>query len=180
MNKKVQDLLGEVIIIGGKHKRCNVVALLTNVNTGKQRAIPGANIVTDDGDQYYAEKGVGGSPTKNFAAGGFRLGTDNTPPTKADTDVTAEEAAGRKVHDGTYPQTDDQDSDNTGAGADVATWRVSYGTAEANIADIFELAIVDNITTPTAALTHAVFGAAFTKTVNDTLKIFVNHTFSGV
>lgn len=61
----------------------------------------------------------------------------------------------------------------------VVTWRYSYSTSEGNIASIAELAIVDNRTTPTAALCHALFAASFTKTSSDTLKIFVNHTFTG-
>jgi len=48
-----------------------------------------------------------------------------------------------------------------------------------NIASIDECAIVDNRTTPTAALCHAEFSPSFTKTSADTLKIFVNHTFNG-
>ena len=183
MNKLVQSLLGEVIEINGKKKVCNVVALLTDVRTGKQRAIPGSNIVTNAGDLYYAQKAAGETPTKDFPAGGMRLGTSGTTPQKTDVGVTSENSAGRKLFstsDGTYPKTNDDDADNTGSGTDVVTWRMSYGTAEANITGIQELAIVDSITNPTAALTHALFSPSFNKTVNDTLKVFVNHTFNGV
>ena len=82
--------------------------------------------------------------------------------------------------DATYPQTDDQDGDNTGAGVDIVTWRYSYTTAQGNVVDIIEGAIVDNDTTPTAALCHFLFAGIFTKTSSDTLKVFVNHTFTGV
>jgi len=176
--KGLSSLFGKKIKrLDGKTGICNVVAVLENRKTGRCRLIPGFNVVTDDGDQYYAE-GAAGSPS--WAVGGMRLGTGVTSPTKSDTDVTTFLAGSGKAIDGTYPTTADSDSDNTGAGVDVVTWRVSYGTTEANGTSIAELAIVDNITTPTKALTHALFAATFDKTSSDTLKVFCNHTFNGV
>lgn len=144
--------------------------------------VPGLNIVTNDGDVYYAQSSVAETPTDDFdaAGAGFRLGTNNTAPTKTDTDVTTEDANGRKGTDATYPRTNDPDGDNTGAGVDIVTWRVSYLTSEANITGIQEGAIVDDRTTPTAALTHFLFAASFNKTSSDTLKVFVNHEMLGV
>lgn len=144
--------------------------------------IPALNLVTNDGDLYYAQSSVAETPTDDFdaAAAGWHLGTGSTAATKTDTDVTTEDVAGRKATDATYPRTNDPDGDNTGAGTDIVTWRVSYTTAEANITNIREAAIVDNRTTATAALTHFVFAAAFTKTSSDTLKIFANHEMLGV
>jgi hypothetical protein len=48
------------------------------------------------------------------------------------------------------------------------------------VSGIIEGAIVDDRTTPTAALTHFLFAASFNKTSSDTLKVFVNHTMNGV
>jgi hypothetical protein len=159
-----------------------VIAVLRHPELELEILIPGMNIVTDDGDLYYAQSAVAETPTDDFddAGAGFILGTDNTAPTKSDTDVTAEDAAGRKATDGTYPQTDDQDGDNGGAGTDIVTWRVSYTIAEAIITGIWEGAIVDVRATPTAALTHFLFAAQFNKTASDTLKVFVNHEMLGV
>jgi carbon monoxide dehydrogenase subunit G len=174
----LKNIFGRVLRLpDGREGTCNVLALLRDVRTGLLRAVPGCNIVTNDGDQYYAEAAVG---TPSWSVAGMRLGTDNTTPTKTDTDVTTFLAGSGKAIDGTYPQTDDGDADNTGAGVDIVTWRVSYGTSEGNGTGIIELAIVDNITTPTKALTHALFGASFNKTSSDTLKVFANHTFNGV
>ena len=158
-----------------------VVAVLTNVRTGEQRTFIGRNIVTNDGDAYYAQMACGETPTDDFdaAGAGIRLGTGTSAVAKSDTDVTTEDSDGRLDVDSGYPKTDDDDTDNSGAGADIVTWRFSYTTAEGNIADIAELAIVDDRATPTAALCHALFTSAFTKTSSDTLKIFVNHTFNG-
>jgi hypothetical protein len=159
-----------------------VLAVLQDPKLGREIVIPGLNIVTNDGDVYYAQSSVAETPTDDFdaAGAGFRLGTNGTAPTKTSTDVGTEDSAGRKATDGTYPQTNDSDGDNTGAGVDIVTWRVSYTTAEANITGIQEGAIVDDRTTPTAALTHFLFAASFNKTASDTLKVFVNHEMLGV
>jgi hypothetical protein len=166
----------DVRIIG----RC--LAILTNRHNGDKKIIHGVNIVTNDGDTYYAQKACGETPDDNFedALAGLRLGDDNTAPTKSDTDVTAFLSGSDHVCDATYPQTDDQDGDNSGADVDIVTWRYSYTTAQGNVVAIIEGAIVDNDTTPTAALCHFLFAGVFTKTSSDTLKVFVNHTFTGV
>lgn len=159
-----------------------IVAVLRDVKLERELVIPGLNIVTNDGDLYYAQSAVAETPTDDFdaAGAGFRLGTSGAAVGKTDTDVTTEDAAGRKATDATYPRTNDPDGDNTGSGTDIVTWRVSYLTSEANITNIAEGAIVDDRTTPTAALTHWLFAATFTKTSSDTLKVFVNHEFLGV
>lgn len=174
--RKLENLFNSEVKINGKTKKVNIVAVLMKAD-GTEEYIPGANIVTNDGDQYYAEGAVG---APSWSVAGLRLGTDNTAPTKTDTDVTVVDTEGNKATDATYPKTDDPDSDNTGAGVDIVTWTVSYTTAEANIVDIIEGAFVDNITTPTKALCHFLFAATFTKTASDTLKVIVNHEFTGV
>lgn len=160
-----------------------VLAVLKNKKTGNIKIIHGVNIVTNDGDVYYAQSACGETPTDDFdhaTNAGLRLGSDNTAPTKSDTDVTTFLTGSDHVIDGTYPKSNDGDSDNTGAGVDVVTWRYSYSTSEGNVSGIIEGAIVDNKGTPTAALTHFLFTASFNKTSSDTLKVFVNHTMNGV
>jgi len=159
-----------------------VVAVLENVKTGKKRIIHGLNIITDKGDKYYAQSACGETPDDDFdgASSGLRLGNDNTPPAKGDNDVTALLAGTPHALDATYEKTDDPDPDNIGAGVDIVSWRYSYLTSEGNVNGVIEGAIVDDRTTPTGALSHFLFAAAFDKTVSDTLKVFVNHTFNGV
>lgn len=159
-----------------------ILAVLRNTRTGEKTVLQAHNIITNDGDDYYAQMGAGEAPDNDFtaAAAGLRLGTGTAAPTKSSTDVTTENSEGRMDVDAGYPKTDDDDPDNGGADTDVVTWRYSYTTAQGNIANIAELAIVDNRTTPTAALCHALFSGAFTKADTDTLKIFVNHDFNGV
>lgn len=159
-----------------------VLAVLRNELLAAELIVPGVNIVTDAGDIYYAQSAAGETPDDDFngANSGLRLGGDNTAPTKSDTDVTTFLSGTGKALDATYEKTNDDDTDNTGAAANVVTWRYSYATGEGNTTGIIEGAIVDNRTTPTAALTHFLFAASFDKTSNDTLKVFVNHLFEGV
>lgn len=178
MPKKVMDRLAanEKVSITGK-----IIAVLENQNTLDRLIVHGVNVVTNDGDTYYAQSACGESVDDDFdgASSGLRLGSSATAPTKSDTDVTTFLSGSDHALDGTYPMTDDSDSDNTGSGVDIVSWRYSYLTSEGNVSGIQEGAIVDDKTTPTAALTHFLFAASFNKTSSDTLKVFVNHEMLG-
>jgi hypothetical protein len=159
-----------------------IIAILKNVETGETRIYETHNIVTNAGDRFLAEQAVNGALNKNFLAGGsgFRLGTGTNAPAKTDADVQTFLSGSAKIFDGGYPRTNDPDVDNTGAGVNVVTWRVTYGTTEANGSGINELVVVDDITTPTAAFGRALFSAPFTKTGADTLKVIYNDLLAGV
>jgi len=144
------------------------------------------NLVTNSGDEYYAE--VGAQETPNFTIAGIRLGTNAgaaTTPIKTDVDMTTTTGSsvlggsGNQPIDVGYPKSDDDDTDNTGALADAVTWRSSWGTGEGNSADLATVDLPDNLTTPTKSLAIANFASKFTKTSSDTLKVFVNHTMLG-
>ena len=93
-----------------------------------------------------------------------------------------------------YPRFGDDDADNTGGyvsalntGTDQVTWAYSWTKgdfATASSTDLTGGVIVDraNNATPANAaklLCHFNFASPFEKTTNDTLKVFVNHTFEG-
>lgn len=141
--------------------------------------VEGKNLVTNEGDLYYAQMAAGETPDTDFTAGGLRLGTDNTAPTKSDTDVTTFISGSGKAVSATYPKTNDSDADNTGAATDTVSWKFSYSTSDFNASGIIEGAIVDNITSPTKALCHFLFASSFTKSATNTLIVFVNHNFLG-
>lgn len=144
--------------------------------------VPGINIVTNAGDVWYAQRAGGETVSNDFlhANAGLRLGNDDTAPTKSDTDVTAFLSGTAIARDSGYPKTDDDDARNeSDADVNVLTWRYSYGTSDGNASGIIEGAIVDNRTTPTAALTHFLFAEAFSKTTSDSLTVFVNHELTG-
>lgn len=167
-----------------------VVAVLSCVRTGKTRTFETTNIVTDAGDLFYAQRGVATAVPTNFTDGsGVFDGImelyngASSAPGKANnrSNLTGLATGSGKAMDSTYPKVNDGDSDNTGAGVDVVTYRVSYTTGEANATGIADVVITNP--SPGASeplLMHAEFGAAFDKTSSDTLKVFVNHTMNGV
>lgn len=157
-----------------------VLAILRNDLLDEEIIVPGVNIITNDGDLYYAQSAAGETPGDDFPSGGLRLGSASTTPVKTNTDLGTFLSGSAHALDATYPKTNDDTSGNTGAGTDIVTWRFSYTTGEGNVSSIAEGAIVDNTTTPTAALTHFLFAASFDKTSSDTLTVLTNHQFDGV
>ena len=166
----------------------NVSAVLTHED-GSQDIYYGKNIVTDQGDRYYASTIVGTlahvNTTGDFRGTGYmRLGTSLTAAAKSDVDVGSFVPLGSVVLDATYPKVSDGDTDNTGAGADIVTWRFTFGTGVGNANSISEAAITSGATgyvggAAGTALTRFLFASTFNKTSSDTLKVFVNHEMRG-
>lgn len=157
----------------------NVLAVLYDVGGRPLRSIKGKNLITNEGDLYYAQKAAGETPTTDFTLGGLRLGSSTTVPVKAATDVGGSILSTGKAEEATYPKTNDVDTSNAGRGTDVITWKFLYAIADFSASGIAEGAIVDNITTPTKALAHFLFASTFSKSLKEKLVIFVNHTFNG-
>ena len=157
-----------------KHK--NVLAVLGRPE-GKF-LIPASNIVTNAGDIYYAQRGVGATPTNAF--GIHELASAGTPAKGADRSAFTVIGSTQKAHTATYPKVNDGDTDNTGAGVDIATYLATYAKADFNAASITHGMITN--ATPGASeplLTGYAFAAGFAKTADDTLKVFVNHEMLG-
>jgi len=164
----------------------NICIVRENQDTGDKTWLYAKNIVTNDGDLYYAQKSVGGTPTTDFGGsdGRMELRTGSATPAKAHvySDVTTPVTASRKIKDSAYPKTADDDSDNTGSGADIVTWRTSWTTSDFNATAIIGGCFHAGGASPASGaklLTHFSI-TSFNKTASDTLKIFVNHTFNGV
>ena len=164
----------------------NVCIVKENTTTGQKTWLYTHNIVTNDGDLYYAQQAVEGTPTSDFggSSGRMELRTGSATPAKGHvySDVTTPITASRKAIDSNYPKTADDDSDNTGSGTDIATWRTSWTTGDFTSNAIIGGCIHVGGASPasgTKLLTHFSI-TSFNKTASDTLKIFVNHTFNGV
>ena len=166
-------------------KRNNVLAIRKRMErvgglmVPKTDIIPASNIVTNDGDYFYARAVYDESNIDVFDV--LELGSAGTPAKAADRSDFTEIADTEQAFDSGYPMTDDQDADNTGAGTDVISYTTSY------VADTFTHAAVTDgwITnaTPGASenlLTGFDFAAAFAVTATDTLKVIINHTMNGV
>ena len=145
------------------------------------------NLVTDDGEIFYAKQGAGETPAtdENFASGRFEMGT--TAYTEAETDTfnqfdvsgSSKISGSRQVFTSGYPKTNDTgDTDNTGDATDAVSYAVNYAAAAWNDTDVEQGAIHDKSSPVSATKLLAVFSfTSFAKTSSDTLKVFVNHAF---
>lgn len=157
-----------------------VLAILQDIHTGAKRIYRTKNIVTDAGDTYYAQQAANETPTNAFDR--LELGSAGTPGKAATTSSFTLIASTSKAPTATYPRTNDPDSDNTGDGADVVTWQFAYAAGDFNHAAITHGWIcINGHGAGAPILTGFAFsGGAFAKTASDTLKVIINHTFTGV
>ncbi len=167
-------------------RRNNVLCVVRpEFGRGAPRLHAAHNIVTNDGDTYYAQVIAQETPTNAFGRL-FLSSVDFAPaPGKATDagDLASVIAGGDRDPDATYPQTVDPDVDNTGDGVDIVTYRYSYSAGDFTDADIDAGAIAVVGTTWGAGadpLLNAFDLATFGKTASDTLKVFVNHELTGV
>ena len=192
-NVKLGTLFGrEIEMPDGTRKRCNVVALLRDVQTGEEEIHLGANIVTNQGDKVYAQRGAGQTGGTWY----MQLGNatiSSISPAKTDAGCSTPIAVSGSTYavsiDASYPTSNDTDPDNSLSSVSAAkttTWRRSYTVSQANASSISEVALVNYTGNKTGShtsancLSHAKFSAAFSKTSTQIMKIFVNHTFNGV
>lgn len=146
--------------------------------------VPAHNIVTNAGDQYYAQKGAGETPT-NFGTPRMSLTTAQNAPSKTSvfSDLTTIPSSGTKAMDSTFPKTNDNASSPLNPGTvdiDVIAWRVTWGSSEAN-GTIIGLAIHNNgASGSNPLLNHAAFASSFPKASGETLVTWANHRMNGV
>ena len=176
--REIQELYGPEDKLGITGK---VIAVVFGPDGKIRRVIEGKNIVSNDGDMYYAQMAAGEAPDDDFdaAGAGLRLGSDDTAPTKPDTDVTTFIASTGKAVSAGYPKTADADANNSGGGVDIITWMFEYSAGDFTAAGIKESAIVDDVGTPTVCLCHFLFAASFDIVASEALTVFVNHEFLG-
>lgn len=157
------------------------------------RLITAHNLITDEGDIYYAQvsarfaNGSAPAPTNGFqncftGITGAAPGKTGQTLASLGTLTTSPELA----PDTGYPIANDSDTNNPGRGVDVLTWRYSYGTGGSVGTGISEVGISIASAISTSPLLNHADEASFTpsgtfnKTSSDTLTIWVNHTFNGV
>ena len=175
----------------------NNICLVVSHLDGSKDWWYGSNLVTNDGDIYYAKKSASETPASNENFGASACVLQN--PASADT-IVKTDAYGQvsspitttgavRPLTATYPRTADADSDNTGASADAISYRFDWATNQIDTSAgnpitggaIYDVAQTSPVSA-TKILTHWNFTspATFHKTSTDTLKLFVNHTFNGV
>lgn len=161
-----------------------VTAILRDEITGLYRVYRTRNIITDVGDIYYAQLGAGEAVTNAFDSLWLGQAAGSSAPAKGnDSDDLDFIASTAKTVKATYPKTNDTgDADNTGDGVDIVTWTFEYAAGDFTHAAITDGMIgVGAYGAAEPILTHFEFtGGAFEKTASDTLKVIVNHAFTGV
>ena len=145
------------------------------------------NLVTNDGEIFYAKQGAGETPSANedFSTGFFDMSTTAYTESETDTynqyDVSGTGSISGSIQAFTsgYPKTNDiGDSDNTGDATDAVSYATNYTAASWNDTDIEQGVIHDNASPTTSSKLLCVFSfTPFAKTSSDTLKVFVNHAF---
>lgn len=169
-----------------------VVAVLIDTKTGKKETKVVANIVNDQGDLFYAYRAADEQPPDSLFTNGAAKTFDGIMELYKSVSAAPSKGANRggltggvlitgsaKAMDSGYPKRNDDDTDNTGAGADIVTYRVTYTTGEAN--DTFDDVVITN-PSPGASENLLMWadGLGRIKTNTDVLKVFVNHRMNGV
>ena len=170
------------------HKWPNVELLIRRPEGShilKKRSL-GANIVCDTGDVYYARKAGNfnftGLGEEDFGSNGrFELRTGTVTPlaTHTYTNVTTPITASRKIFDTGYPQSNNQDTDNTGKSASATTYKTTWSTGDFAATGIIG-GCIHASSSPTGAtklLSHFSV-ASDDKTSADSATIWLNHLFN--
>lgn len=141
----------------------------------------GENIVCTTGEVYYAQRACGESPTNNYVTMWL---ASNGPVTPAKTDNRGnftDIAGSNKANSTGYPKSNDNDTDNTGNGANTVSWLFSYNAADGNWTPIGWCYITRTGNTANDNLLCSVkFAANWAKDSNTSAKVFVNHAQNGV
>jgi hypothetical protein len=173
-----------------KAEWCNVHAIKHSLegNYIVRNHIWGANIVTDAGDVFYAQRAALETPTNDFAGANGRLvlrtGTVATPlKTHTYTNVTSPVSSSHKTKSTGYPRTNDPDSlNNVTNKSRKLTWKMEYLTSEANATGILGGAYHIGGGSPVAGtllLCHFNFASTIAKTIDEILAVYINHEMLG-
>ena len=158
----------------------DALVVLVNEKTADRIIIPGRNIVTDEGDKYYAQKACGETPDNDFNS--LYLATAGpTSPGKSDNYGSFTVASGSEKAVATgYPKTNDSDSDNTGAGVDVITWLFQYATSDGPFSAITHSFIsIASASGTDPILNSYKWASSWDKDGSTSCKVFANHTENG-
>lgn len=177
----MQDTLKllEQMRIGGRHQH-DALLVLENYKTGKKRHIWGKNLVTNEGDKWYAQSACGEVPTNDFDS--LYLATAGPDPVLKTTDYDdfTRHAGDEKHLTAAYPKSNDDDGDNAGAGVDIVSWKFEYDVADGPFVAITHSFI--SITGAAAAetiLNGYKWAVAWDKDASTSAKIFANHEMLG-
>jgi len=160
-------------------KGWNVVANLILPN-GERDLVLGHNLITTAGELHYAQLIAQTSPTNAFGV----MEVATAVPTQAASDDRSDytiQAGSEKAHSSGFPKINDGDAGNTGAGADVYTFKAEYVPGDGAWTGLLG-GIITNAT-PGASepiLTGFDFSGTLAKDASTALTVWVNHAPTGV
>jgi hypothetical protein len=170
-----------------------VVCCLYDENGELQIRTEVMNTVTNIGDRFYGYRGANEQPADDHFTTGAALTFDGIMELYKGVTAAPSKGAVRsgltggtlitgsaQAMDSGYPKSNDTDTANTGKDPDAVTYKVSYGTADANDTSIDDVIITNP--SPTAGDNMLMWAdglGSFTKTTSDTLIVYVNHQMTG-
>ena len=161
-------------------KKHDAVMVLHNVHTQEFQFIPGENIVTTTGNAFYAESSCGQSPTNAYANLFLATAGPVTPAVGDDYDDFTVVSGSSKTKSSGYPKCPDTDTDNTGKGATVVTWKFEYLTTDGPFTSITHSFIaISGAGAGASILNSYKWGSAWNKDASTTATIYTNHTMLG-
>ncbi|MBN1254009.1 MAG: hypothetical protein JXA50_01880 [Deltaproteobacteria bacterium] len=164
----------------GDIKHADVIAILHNPKSGEKTLIAGKNIVTNAGDQFYAQKVCGESPANDFTSLYLTTAGPSTPAKDDDYSDFTVVAGSEKAKSSGYPKTNDADPDNPAPGVDIMSWLFEYSGEDGPFTDITHSFIAKAGAGGTDPILNSYkWPVSFSKGAGVTMKIFHNHQQNG-
>jgi len=162
-------------------RKHDALLVLEDKRTGRRRLIWGRNIVTTAGNTWYAQKACGQTPTNAFTSLYLATAGPSTPAVGDDYDDFTVQSGSEKAVTSGYPKVPDTDSDNTGLGATVVSWKFEYATSDGPFATAITHSFISiaSATTGSPILNSYKWSSSWTKDVSTSAKVFANHTVLG-
>ena len=157
----------------------DALVILENYKTGKIRRIWGRNIITAAGDAWYGQKACGQTPTYNFR-NCYLAGSGITPAKSNTYSSFGSIVPTNAPPESGYPKTEDADTDNSGSGVDIVSWKYVFGTAHGAFANITHSFIAaTNAAAGSLILNAYAWAASWSKDADTSAKVFANHQMNG-
>ena len=148
--------------------------------TGEKALVAGHNLISTAGELHYAELIAQSTPTNAFGVTELASAVPATPAAGDDRSDYTIIASSEVAHSAGYPKINDGDADNTGAGADVYTFKSEWSAAAGNWSDIDGGIITNASPGASEAILTGYTISNFAKDSSTALTIWVNHAPTGV
>jgi hypothetical protein len=148
--------------------------------TGEKRMLAAHNLVSTAGELHYAQLIAQATPTNAFGVTELASAVPATPAAGDDRADYTIIASSEKAHSAGYPKINDLDTDNSGKGADVYTFKNEWTAGDGNWADIDGGIITNASPGASEAILTGFTISNFAKDSSTALTLWVNHAPTGV